>query len=68
MEERNKKFTEDVKPKSQFAIIRKEVAYDINTLPEKMTLKDVEDTFTKTGILPYDAAKGIAPSFINKEK
>lgn len=54
-------------------IFRKEVMYDINSLPMEISsnpnlvFKAVMDFYKDSGILLYDSSKGIAPIFTEKE-
>ncbi len=59
--------------KSTVVVFRKEVMYDINSLPEEIganseiVFKTVMEHYKDSGILLYDSSKGIAPIFTEKE-
>lgn len=68
MEDRNKPFN---KPS---VVFRKEVLYDINSLPTndlgsntELVFKAVMEHYKDSGILLYDASVGVAPIFTEKE-
>ncbi len=54
-------------------VFRKEVMYDINSLPMEiannpvLVFKTVMEYYKDSGILLYDASAGIAPIFTEKE-
>lgn len=55
-------------------IFRKEVMYDINSLPtndlgnnQELVFKTIMNYYKDSGILLYDASKGIAPIFTEKD-
>lgn len=55
-------------------VFRKEVIYDINSLPindigtnQELVFKTIMEYYKDSGILLYDASKGIAPIFTEKE-
>lgn len=41
------------------------LVYDINTLPEKVTIDDVLKKYNEDGILLFDSTKGANPYVIN---
>lgn len=69
-------YNKDKKPEycKPSVVFRKEVLYDINSLPFydndnnfKIFMDVVTDLYNKSGILIYDSSKGIVPIFTEKE-
>lgn len=53
--------SKEMEKEKKTIIFRGEVAYDINSLPLGANLETIIDTYTKSGILVYDATLGKAP-------